>query len=61
VVDYVSNNMDYVWEAEFDFLKKTKKEIMLSWKESGNIPSYLGKKIQELCGQIFYAFDPLSK
>jgi len=61
VIDYVSDNMHYVWEAEFDFLKKTKKEIMLSCKESGYMPSYLKNKVNELCGQIFYAFDPLAK
>ena len=61
VIDYVSDNLQYVWEAEFDFLKKTKKEIMLSCRESGNIPNYLKRKLNEVCGNIFYVFDPLAK
>jgi len=60
-IDYVSDNLQHVWEAEFDFLKKTKKELMLTCKENGNIPSYLRSKINDLCGKLFYIFDPLAK
>ena len=58
VIDYVSDNLRYVWEAEFDFHKKSRKDIMLTCKENGTIPSYLRMKINELCGKIFYIFDP---
>jgi len=61
IMDYVSDNLRYVWEGEFDFLKKTKKELMLNCQENGNLPTYLRAKINELCGSLFYIFDPLSK
>jgi len=61
VTDYVSDNLKYVWEAEFDFYKKKKKELMLRCNETGNLPSYLKNKIHELCGNIFHIFDPLAK
>lgn len=61
VLDYVSDNLKYVWEAEFDFYKKKKKELVLRCNETGNVPSYIKNKIHELCGNIFYIFDPLAK
>jgi hypothetical protein len=61
VFDYVSDNLRYVWEGEFDFYKKKKKELLLRCSETGNLPNYLKNKIHELCGNIFHIFDPLSK
>ncbi|NBV27951.1 hypothetical protein EBS02_02875 [bacterium] len=57
VVDFVSDNLHYVWESEFDLLKKKKKEIILSAVEHGNAPSYIKNKCHQLCGSIFSVFD----
>lgn len=57
IVDYVSNDTSYAWESEFDLVKKTKKEIVLTSSEYGNLPKHLKPKIHDLCGRLFYIFD----
>lgn len=61
MMDYVSNNLQHVWEAEFDFLKKKKKELILNGKEHGSMPLYLKNKCYEFSGDLFGIFDPLAK